>query len=75
MDATKVLDLKGLKCPMPTLKMTTVLHKDLKQGDVLEVVADCPTFENDLKVWCSRMKKTLLWVREEGSARRCQVQI
>lgn len=76
MDATEVLDLKGLKCPMPTLKMTTVLHQKLKAGDVLEVLADCPTFENDVKVWCNRMKKTLLWIRDEGNnVKHVQVQI
>ena len=76
MDATQVMDFKGLKCPLPTLKMTTMLHKSLKPGDVLEVIADCATFENDLKTWCNRMKKTLLWVRNEGNGiKRCQVQI
>ena len=76
MEASTVMDLKGLKCPMPTLKMTTALHKDLNQGDVLEVIADCPSFENDVKLWCKRMKKVLLWIREEGdNAKRCQVQI
>ncbi len=76
MDATKVMDLKGLKCPMPTLKMTTVVHNTLKPGDVLEVVADCPTFENDVKIWCQRMKKILLWMREdEPGVKHCQIQI
>lgn len=76
MAETTVLDLKGLKCPMPTLKMTTAARTSFKEGDILEVIADCPTFENDLKIWCHRMKKVLLWVRDEGNGvKRCQVQI
>lgn len=71
--ATVKMDAKGLKCPRPTLEMT-VKAKQLKPGDILEVEADCPTFEDDLKKWCSRMKKTLLWVRDEGGFKRCQVQ-
>ena len=76
MEATKVMDLKGLKCPMPTLKMTTAVFKECKPGDVLEVMADCPTFEKDVKIWCQRNKKVLLWIRDEGNnVKRCQVQI
>ena len=71
-----VLDLKGLKCPMPTLKMTTAVRTTVKAGDVLEVIADCPSFESDVKIWCQRMKKVLLWIRDEGGGvKRCQVQI
>jgi tRNA 2-thiouridine synthesizing protein A len=71
--AVTLLDAKGLKCPQPTLKIT-VLSVKMKSGDVLEVVADCPTFEKDLRSWCSRAKKTLLWLKEEGSAKRAQIQ-
>jgi tRNA 2-thiouridine synthesizing protein A len=71
--AVTVLDARGLKCPQPTLKIT-VLSVKMKPGDVLEVVADCPTFEKDLRSWCSRAKKTLLWLKEEGAAKRAQVQ-
>lgn len=46
-----------------------------KKGDILEVIADCPTFENDVKNWCRRNNKTLLWIRDEGNGvKRCQVQ-
>ncbi len=75
--ANIVLDAKGLKCPMPSLKMTEKLtKKEVNAGDVLEVVADCPTFENDVKVWCKMWKKVLVFMRDEGNGvRRCQIQI
>jgi len=71
--AISQLDARGLKCPQPTLKIT-VLSVKLKPGDVLEVVADCPTFESDVRNWCTRSKKTLLWIKDEGTAKRLQIQ-
>jgi TusA-related sulfurtransferase len=72
--ATETFDARGLKCPQPTLKMTIVSSK-LKKGDLLEVLADCPTFEKDLQSWTTRMRKTLLWTRKENGHVRCQIQI
>ena len=71
--AIQTIDARGLKCPQPTLKITTMAVK-LKPGDVLEVTADCATFEKDVRDWCTRSKKVLLWIREEGGARKCQIQ-
>ena len=71
--AVQTLDAKGLKCPQPTLKLTAMAIK-MKPGDVLEVVADCPTFEKDVKDWCTRSKKILLLIRPEGSTKRCRIQ-
>ena len=72
--ATEVLDALGLKCPQPVLKIAAKAP-DLNPGDVMEVLADCPTFEKDVNTWCDRMKKTLLWVRDEGGGKkRAQIQ-
>ena len=73
--AQKNLDLKGLPCPQPTLKLT-IEANSCNLGDVIEAIADCPTFADDVKNWCQRMKKTLLWIREEGGGvKRVQIQI
>jgi tRNA 2-thiouridine synthesizing protein A len=71
--AVQVLDAIGMKCPQPTLKITAMAIK-MKPGDVLEVIADCPTFEIDVRDWCARSKKVLLWVKEEGRVKKCQIQ-
>ncbi|SNB44945.1 sulfurtransferase TusA family protein [Geobacter sp. DSM 9736] len=71
--AVTILDAKGLKCPQPTLKVTVMATK-MKPGDVLEVMADCSTFEKDIKDWCARSKKVLLWFKTEGTAQKCQIQ-
>jgi len=71
--AIQLLDCVGMKCPQPTLKIT-VLSYNIKPGDILEVVADCSTFENDVRDWCQRAKKSLLWCKDEGNGKR-RVQI
>jgi TusA-related sulfurtransferase len=72
--ATIKLDALGLKCPQPVLKIAAK-SAEMVNGDTLEVLADCPTFEKDVRLWCERTKKTLLWVREEeGGKKRCQIQ-
>lgn len=69
------LDTLGLRCPQPILKIAAKTA-ELQIGDVLEVVGDCPTFEKDVRLWCERLKKTLLWVRDEGGGKkRCQIQL
>jgi tRNA 2-thiouridine synthesizing protein A len=71
--AQQTLDATGLKCPQPTLRITVHAVR-MQPGDILEVVADCPTFEKDVRDWCTRSKKVLLWVRDEGGGKkRCQI--
>jgi len=67
------LDARGLTCPQPTLKISA-LSVRMKPGDILEAFADCPTFEKDVRDWCSRAKKNLLWIREERGMFSCQIQ-
>lgn len=73
--AVKVLNAIGLQCPQPRLKMS-IAAMSLKAGDILECVADCPTFEADVKDWCKNSKKALLWFKQDADgAKRCQVRI
>lgn len=65
----KCLDATGLKCPQPILKIA-VISPDMKAGEILEVVGDCPTFEKDVRAWCLRLGKTLLSVRQEQGYRK-----
>jgi TusA-related sulfurtransferase len=46
----------------------------MKAGDILTVEADCPTFEEDVRKWCERMKKTLLAVNTKGNAKTVRIQ-
>jgi tRNA 2-thiouridine synthesizing protein A len=74
--ATELLDTRGLRCPQPVLKIAAI-YLDIKKGDVLEVIGDCPTFEKNVRTWCERMGKTLLFCRNEDNkgTTRCQIQL
>jgi TusA-related sulfurtransferase len=73
--ANLVVDTKGWKCPRPTLEMTIKIQQ-LKKDDILEVIADCPTFESDVRSWCLRMNKNLLWFKnEDNGVVRCQIKV
>jgi tRNA 2-thiouridine synthesizing protein A len=70
---TQTIDARGLKCPQPILKITATAIK-MKAGDIIEILADCSTFENDVKDWCQRSKKMLMWIKEEAGAKKAQIQ-
>ena len=53
------LDTSGMKCPLPILKLATMMPR-VKTGDVLEIVGDCETFDIDIKKWCTQMGKVLV---------------
>lgn len=67
------IDAVGLRCPQPILKITATLP-DMQPGDVLECVADCTTYEDDVRKWCDRMGKTLLAVTRDGDRVTAQIQ-
>ena len=70
----EILDTTGMKCPRPVLKIA-VKSPEMNSGDILEVIGDCPTFEKDVRTWCSRLDKTLLSIKDEGGNRkRIQIQ-
>jgi TusA-related sulfurtransferase len=70
---TQTIDARGLKCPQPILKITASAIK-MKAGDIIEIIADCSTFENDVRDWCQRSKKMLMWVKEEAGTKKAQIQ-
>lgn len=72
--ATTILDASGLKCPEPVLKIAAKLT-ELKEGDILEVIADCPTFASDVQKFCNRLHKALLFIEKNGNGKmKCQIQ-
>jgi tRNA 2-thiouridine synthesizing protein A len=67
------LEATGLRCPQPVLKIAAKMP-EMSEGDILTVTGDCPTFEEDVRKWCERMKKTLLAVTTEGDVKAVQIQ-
>lgn len=60
-----VLDTFGLLCPMPIIK-TAAKMKDLKKGEVLEVLSDDPGIKEDMPAWCMTSGNELLLLEETG---------
>ena len=65
MKADQTLDCMGLYCPMPIVK-TAAKIKDLKTGEVLEVVADDKGIKQDMPAWCKATGHECLGIEEAG---------
>lgn len=61
----RVLDVRGLRCPMPVLKANEEIEK-LEPGRVLQVIADDPAAEPDLQSWAKWRGYEILEIRKEG---------
>lgn len=59
------LDLKGLSCPMPLIKMKKEL-KGMKAGQVLLAIGTDPGTKNDLPGMCKKEGHELVGIDEEG---------
>jgi TusA-related sulfurtransferase len=51
MQIARVLDLKGLSCPLPIVKTAQAI-KELASGDLLEALATDPGSVADFGAWC-----------------------
>jgi TusA-related sulfurtransferase len=60
-DAT--LDCVGLYCPMPIVK-TAQKIKEMKAGEVLEILADDKGIKQDMPAWCRATGNECLGIEE-----------
>ncbi len=65
MKADQSLDCKGFYCPMPIVK-TVEKIKEMKQGEILEVVADDVGIKEDMPAWCRATGNEFLGIEEES---------
>ncbi len=65
MKADQSLDCMGLYCPIPIVK-TAERFKQLKLGEVLEVVADDKGIKLDMPAWCEATGHEFLGMEEKG---------
>ncbi|MBT8040648.1 MAG: sulfurtransferase TusA family protein [Xanthomonadales bacterium] len=63
--ADKVLDAKGLNCPLPILKAKKAL-KDLEPSQILQVLSTDPGSVADFQAFCRTTGNKLLEHKEEG---------
>jgi len=60
------IDCIGLFCPMPIVKVREAI-RDVPIGGVLEMVADDPASEADMKSWTRRTGHELLEISRDGA--------
>ena len=65
MNADKVLDAKGLACPMPIVK-TRKEMKEMESGQILEILATDKGAKADLAAWAKSGGHELLDSQENG---------
>jgi len=65
MKADQSLDCVGLYCPMPIVR-TAEKIKEMKAGEVLEVVADDKGIKQDMPAWCQTTGNEFLGIEEAG---------
>ncbi|MCJ7424888.1 sulfurtransferase TusA family protein [Candidatus Bathyarchaeota archaeon] len=62
----KTLDCLGLYCPEPVFKTRMELD-ELKKGETLEVLADDPAAEEDIRSLVKHLEQELVGVSKEGN--------
>ena len=65
MKADEKLDCVGLYCPMPIVH-TAKKMKELKSGQVLEIIADDEGIKEDIPSWCKTTGNECLGIEEES---------
>ncbi|WP_409254192.1 sulfurtransferase TusA family protein [Bacillus sp. SCS-153A] len=65
MESTKVLDAKGLACPMPIVKTKKAMN-ELQSGEILEIHATDKGAKSDLTAWAKSGGHELVKHEEEN---------
>jgi len=63
--ATKTIDLRGLKCPMPMVNTALEIRK-MNVGETLKSIADDPATMKDIPSWAKAVGHDLLLAQEEN---------
>ncbi len=61
----KILDTKGLRCPLPVLRARKAM-KDMDRGQVIEIHATDPSSVQDFQAFCETTGHLLLDSRRDG---------
>ncbi len=71
--AHQTLDCIGLYCPIPIMNTRREMDK-LAIGQILEVLADDPAAEADLKAWAKRTGQKILEIEKTDEGMRFLIQ-
>ena len=74
MEKDATLDTKGLMCPMPIVQLAKKV-KEMRPGQVLELVADDVGAKEDVPAWCSRTGHQLVGSEQDGKILRFYIKV
>lgn len=66
MTAGKSLDLKGLLCPIPVVKMSKAI-KEVQVGEIIEAYATDPGVMADIPAWCRTTGNELVTLEKQDN--------
>lgn len=66
MKADQTLDCMGLLCPMPVVN-TALKLEEMKEGEVLEIVADDKGIKKDMPAWCEATGQECMSIEQKGN--------
>lgn len=69
----KNLDARGLSCPMPIVKLSQAM-KEMKIGEIIEVLASDPSFVPDVEAWCRKTEQKLNEIQENPDVIKAYIQ-
>jgi tRNA 2-thiouridine synthesizing protein A len=61
----QTIDVKGKACPIPVVKTAKVM-KELKAGDLLEVLATDPGVDPDMHAWTKQTGNELISIEQDA---------
>ncbi|CBL44321.1 SirA-like protein [gamma proteobacterium HdN1] len=65
MSETHQYDARGLLCPLPVIRVQSLVKK-LPEGDIVEVVGTDPGILHDIPAWCRVHGHTVLSTEQRG---------
>jgi len=70
----KYLDLVGLKCPIPVLKIRKAI-RDMQSGDIMSVVASDKAAKIDIPHFCNESDNVLIEIYEKNDLIYCKIKV
>ena len=58
------IDATGLYCPAP-IAMLKIELEEVKNFEIVEIIADDPGFKKDLSTWCNSTGNELLFIKKD----------
>lgn len=70
---TRIVDARGLRCPLPTLRAALALEKRPPRS-ILILVSDDPVTAREFPAWCREFKHRIIRTEVRGGVHRFEIQ-